>query len=287
MSFSYSLGGRVARRLAERAGVFREIYYTAGFSEPFEEYLSKWVTAYILTAPAVTAAAVALHSVLLGYPPVFSAVLSLLVITVYTLIYAAACLYYPVYKRYSRGMKIDSRLPYTLAYFASLAASGMGLDKVVENAVEVEEEKEIAREFSLFLTDTRLLGLDMLTALERRSSRSPSILLSLFLSGLRDAYIVAGNLYEYSAFIARRLLEFKRYELRKIASTVSVIAEAYVTLMVAAPLMFVVMLSIIGMLGGSIGGIPTTLLIAVILAVGAPASAAAILVMLDAVLSRV
>ncbi len=277
----------MAKRLAERAGVFREIYYTAGFPEPFEEYVGKWVTAYILTAPAVAAAAVALHSILLGYPPVFSAVLSLLVIVIYTLIYAAACLYYPVYRRYSRGTRIDSRLPYTLAYFAPLAASGMGLDRIAENVVDVEEEREIAREFSLFLTDTKLLGLDMLTALERRSSRSPSIMLSLFFSGLRDAYITAGNLYEYSAFVAQRLLEFKRYELRKIASTVSVIAEAYVTLMVAAPLMFVVMLSVIGMLGGSIGGLPTNLLIAVIMAIGVPASAAAILVMLDAVLSRV
>ncbi|MEM2794858.1 MAG: type II secretion system F family protein, partial [Thermofilaceae archaeon] len=182
---------------------------------------------------------------------------------------------------------IDSRLPYTLAYFASLAASGMGLDKIVENVADVEEEKEIFRELSLFLTDTKLLGLDMLTALERRSSRSPSILLSLFFSGLRDAYITAGNLYEYAAFTAQRLLDFKRYELRRITSTVSVIAETYVTLMVAAPLMFVVMLSVIGMLGGSIGGLPTNLLIAVILVIGVPASAAAILVMLDATLSRV
>lgn len=287
MSLGYSLSGQVARRLAERVGVFKEIYYTAGFSEPFEAYVSKWITAYIITVPAVTAVAAMFHSILLSYPPVFSAVLSLLIVAIYTLVYAAACLYYPVYKRYSRGVKIDSRLPYTLAYFASLAASGMGLDKIIENVVDVEEEKEIVREFSIFLTETRLLGLDMLTALERRSSRSPSILMSLFFSGLRDAYITAGNLYEYSAFTAQRLLDFKRYELRRITSTVSVIAEAYVTLMVAAPLMFVVMLAVIGMLGGSVGGLPTNLLIAVILVIGIPAAAAAILVMLDAVLSRI
>ena len=278
---------RLAERLSERAGVFRDVYYTAGFEEPFESYVAKLLLAYALTAPVAAALAVAVHMFVLRYPLFFALVLSFLVLVVFTLLFLLFALYYPVYRRYSRGVSVDSRLPYTIAYFSALAASGMELESIVERVVEVEEVKATRRELELFLTELRLLGLDALTALERRARMSPSIILSLFFAGLRDAYITAGNLYEYSAFMARRLLEIKRYELRRIVNTVSMLAEVYVTLMVAAPLMFVVMLSVIAMLGGSVGALPPQLLIAILVVVGTPASAAAILVALDGILSRV
>jgi flagellar protein FlaJ len=283
--WGWALG--LAKRLAESAGAFRDVYYTAGFEEPFESYLAKLIAAYAASAPAVAALAVVLHSLVLRYPPLFSAVLSFLVLVIYTLLFLMLALYYPVYRRYSRGVSIESRLPYTIAYFSALAASGMGLEGIVERVAEVEEVKATRRELELLLTELRLLGVDVITALERRSRLSPSVVLSLFFAGLRDAYVTAGNLFEYSSFMARRMLELKRYELRRIVNTVSMIAEVYVTLMVAAPLMFVVMLAVIAMLGGTVGGLPPQLLIALLLVVGTPASAAAVIVALDGVLSRV
>ncbi|MEM0024576.1 MAG: type II secretion system F family protein [Thermofilaceae archaeon] len=277
----------LAKRLSEKAGVFKEIYYTAGFEEPFESYLGKWLIAYIALTPAITAFLVYLHGLVLKYPLLFTIILTAIVLVIYTLLFTFLLLYYPVYRRYSRGVGIDSRLPYTIAYFAALASSGMGLEAIVERVAEVEEVKATRRELELFLTEVKLLGLDVLSALDRRSRASPSILLSLFFSGLRDAYITAGNLYEYAAFMARRLLEMKRNELRNIVNSISMVAEMYVTLMVAAPLMFVVMLAVIAMMGGAVGGLPPQLLIALILVVGIPASAAATLVILDGILSKV
>jgi len=277
----------LAKRLPGGFRALRDVYYTAGFEEPFESYVAKLVTVYTATAPAVAALAVVFHSLVLKYPPLFSAVLSFLVLVIYTLLFLMLALYYPVYRRYSRGVSIESRLPYTIAYFSALAASGMGLESIVERVVEVEEVKATRRELELLLTELRLLGVDVITALERRSRMSPSVVLSLFFAGLRDAYVTAGNLFEYSAFMARRLLELKRYELRRIVNTVSMLAEVYVTLMVAAPMMFVVMLAVIAMLGGAVGGLPPQLLIALLLVVGTPASAAGIIVALDGILSRV
>lgn len=276
----------LAKWLSERAGVFKDIYYTAGFSDPFEVYIGRCVIAYFATIPAVSAVAVAVH-VLVGYPLLFTVVLSFLVAVIYTLLYLLIVLYYPVYKRYSLGVSIDSRLPYTIAYFAALAASGMALEAIVERVEDVEENKATRRELQLFLTDLRLLGVDILTALERRSRFSPSVTLSLFFAGLRDAYMTSGNLYEFSAFTVKQLLEFKREELRRVLNSVAILSEVYVTLMVAAPLMFTVMLAVIAMLGGAVGGLPPQLILALTLIVMVPASAAAMLVMLDGVLSRV
>ncbi|RLE99670.1 MAG: hypothetical protein DRJ57_01990 [Thermoprotei archaeon] len=286
-SFSYAIAGQLAKRLSRRAGVFKDIYYTAGFSEPFDAYLSRCITAYLFTAPAVTITAFVLHSLILRYPLLFSAILTFLLLIIYSLLFLAFVLYYPVYRRHARGLKIDSRIPYTISYFAALAAAGMGIEALMERIAEVEDVKEVAREFALFLTDVKVLGFDVLTALERRSRMSPSIVLSLFFAGLRDTYITVGNLYEYAAFMARRLMELKRYTLRSVLNSISMVAEAYITLMVAAPLMFVIMLAIMGMLGGTIAGFPPQLIILILLVVGIPTSAIAVLLMLDGILSRV
>ena len=286
-SISYALAGGLAKRLSAKVGVFKDVYYTAGFSEPFDAYLSKCVTGYLFSAPLVLLAALIAHLRLLHYPLIFSIALSAIILVIYSLLYLAFVLYYPVYRRHSRGLKIDARIPYTISYFAALAAAGMGIERIIDRVVEVEEFKEVAREYALFLTDVRILGFDVLSALERSAARSPSIVLSIFFTGLRDTYITVGNLYEYASFMARRLMELKRYTLRNVINSISFIAETYVTLMVAAPLMFVIMLTIMGMLGGFIMGVPPQLLILLLLVVGIPASASAVIVMLDGVLSRV
>lgn len=286
MSLPYLLGSRVLRLAGERLRPFQEIYYTAGFSEVYEAYLGKWLMAYILATPLVASLSLALHQSL-GFPLPVSVVLTLIVLFAYSLVFLAACLYYPVYRRHSRGWTITARLPYTLAHFAVLASSGLGFTEILRMIRELEENREIEREVDLLLTDVELLGVDVLSALERAAARSPSAALSLFLSGLRDAYLTGGNLYSYTSFTTQRLLEMKRSELQRVTNTVAAISEMYVTLMVAAPLMFIVMLAIISMLGGTVGGLPANLLIAVLVLIGTPSFAAATLVMLDAALSRV
>jgi flagellar protein FlaJ len=286
VSLPYLLGSRVLRLAGERLRPFQEIYYTAGFSEVYEAYLGKWLMAYILATPLVASLSLALHQSL-GFPLPVSVVLTLIVLFAYSLVFLAACLYYPVYRRHSRGWTITARLPYTLAHFAVLASSGLGFTEILRMIRELEENREIEREVDLLLTDVELLGVDVLSALERAAARSPSAALSLFLSGLRDAYLTGGNLYSYTSFTTQRLLEMKRSELQRVTNTVAAISEMYVTLMVAAPLMFIVMLAIISMLGGTVGGLPANLLIAVLVLIGTPSFAAATLVMLDAALSRV
>ena len=287
MSLPYLLGKTITRLTGERLKAFRDIYYTAGFTDVWEVYLGKWLLAYLLSTPFAMTISLFIHEYVLRYSLPVALILTLVLLIPYTLIFLAFTLYYPLYRRHSRGWTITARLPYTLANFAVLASSGLTFTEALSTVRELEENKEIRREIDLLLTDLELLGYDVLTALERAARRSPSAALSLFLSGLRDAYITGGNLYSYASFSTQRLLELKRSELRRVTNTVAAISETYVTLMVAAPLMFIVMLAIIGMLGGTIAGLPVNLLISVLVLIGTPTFAAATLVMLDSALSKV
>lgn len=287
MSVSYLLGKTLLRVSKGRLRLFREIYYSAGFSDLYEVYLGRWLIAYLASAPFIAVLSAAFHHVILGYSYLASFILTVIVLFIYSLLFLAGCLYYPVFKRHSRGWNITARLPYTLANFAVLASSGLPLTETLRMVRDLEQSKDIRREIELILTDVELLGFDMLSALSRGAARSPSAALNLFLSGLRDAYITGGNLYSFASFTTERLLELKRSELRRVTNTVAAISEMYVTLMVAAPLMFIVMLAIMGMLGGTVGGLPVNLLISILVIIGTPTFAAVTLVMLDSALSKV
>jgi len=274
------------RRLSNELATFKGIYETAGFSDPYEHYLCRQMAIYLVTVALVYISLTAIHHSVLGYGLPLSLVLSLILAVDYSLAYMALVLYYPLYKRYSTSIRIDARLPYTLSYMASLAASRAGLGSIINMAYDVEDAREVKRELGALLGDVTVLGLDALSALDRRVRRCPSTMFSMFFAGLREVYITSGDLFNYISFMAQRVLEFKRQMLSKISNSMALIAEFYITLAVVTPLMIMLELVVIGMLGGTFMGVPVSvLMIAVAIFIGA--ASIATLIMLDGVLSRV
>lgn len=283
---SYRLLGRQLRKLEERLAPFKEIYDSAGFSEPFIIYLSRWILIGIVAVPSFYVFMFIIHTEILHIWVGFSAILATILATVLALVLVLAVLYYPVYRRYSMRLKIDSQLPFTVGYMAAIASAGISAERMIERAAEVENIKELAYMFTHIVRDIRILGLDTLSALERAASRSPSMLLATFLTGIRDTFITSGDLKSFTIFTARRFIQNKINALRNVVNTLGILAEMYITMMVAAPLMLVIMLSVMSILGGNIMGLPPILIIFLLLMILVPSSAMVILVVIDGVLSR-
>ena len=288
MSFiAYKLFGGISKRWEKNLPSFKAVYESSGFEDPFFIYLAKVLTVSFLGAPVVFALTLPLHMDIMKLPPLRSFLASLVLSAFYMIISMALGLYFPVYVRYSRKERIDASLPYTISYMASIASAGIGVERLLEEAAEVEPVEAIKRELALILRDIKILGFDTATALARAAERSPSLNFNIFFSGLRDTFITSGDLREYLMFMARRMIEDKISTLRSLTSSLAVIGEVYVTAMVAAPLMLVVMMIIMAMLGGTVGGVPPLLIVYVLTFVLVPAAAIAILVMVDAILSKV
>jgi hypothetical protein len=77
-------------------------------------------------------------------------------------------------------------------------------------------------------------------------------------------------------------MKLKRIALRRFSDTLSVLAEFYVTLMVAGSLIFVVMLAVMAMLGGGGTGLfDPRLLLYLLTYIGLPVGSIVFLIILD------
>lgn len=284
---AYKLLGGLADRVANSLSFMRRIYLASGLSEPYEIYISLALFVTFFVSPLVFVISLFLHIFFLKMDFILALVASLLLFFVASMMVFTLFLYYPVYRVYSRRVSIEANLPFSVAYMAALASAGLGVERLIERSVTVETNKELRKEFTLLLKDIRLLGLDTATALTRRVDRSPSLTLALLLIGIRETYLTSGDLKNYLLYTAQRLIAEKTSRLRNIVNSLSMLAEVYTTMMVAAPLMFVVMLIIMSALGGQIFGLPPTVLIFILTFVVMPFSAMGIYIAIDGILSKV
>ncbi|QOJ79555.1 type II secretion system F family protein [Infirmifilum lucidum] len=274
-------------RFLQLAEPFRQYYERAGFNDPFETYILNVARALVLLLITSAVVLTLIHVSLFNMNPLLALPASLLLTFATTAIFTGLALYYPVYRTYSRRVSIEKDLPFTVAYMASLASSGMGLERLLERVAVYETNRELRRELFLTLRDIKALGLDTLTALARLASRSPSALLSSFILALREAYATSGDLKSVLMHYAKLMLDEKTQRLRSLVNTLSMLAEVYTTMMVAAPLMFITMLIVMNVLGGGVLGLSPDILILVLTFIVIPFSALGIYIAIDGLMSRV
>ncbi len=156
---------------------------------------------------------------------------------------------YPDLKASGRRSDIEKKLPYAVSYLATLASAGVSpvfMFRIIANQRGVYGE--VAREFGLILRDILVFGRDLLSALERASRRSPSLRFRDFLESFIATVRSGGSLQHFLEVESERLLEERRVKVRELADRVGMMAEFYVVLFVVAPLIFVVMSSVMSSL---------------------------------------
>jgi flagellar protein FlaJ len=145
----------------------------------------------------------------------------------------------------------------------------------------------IIDESRIITRDVELLGLDIVTALERASKRTKSERFKELLEGFKATIHSGGDLLSFLMDKSRESMRLKRLALRKFSDNLGVISEFYVTLLVAGPLIFVVLLSVMAMLGGAGGGVLNPILLLTLLTyIGIPVGSVIFIIILDALLPK-
>ena len=83
---------------------------------------------------------------------------------------------------------------------------------------------------------------------------------------------------------AKALMDSSRITARQLLDTLGGIAEAYISMMVVFPLLVIVMLSIMGMIGGNLGGFGILFLMQLMTYLAIPALALILLLLLDSIM---
>jgi flagellar protein FlaJ len=185
------------------------------------------------------------YSLVLG--TIFAVIFSLLFFGGFTYI---AFLVYPNIIAGDRRRKIDASLPYAINYITSMSTAGITPAEVFrllgDSPIYGEcsvEARYIAREIDIF-------GRDLIDALRLMSASTPSARMKEFLQGAMASISSGGNLTDYFRTKANQYALENRQTQKLFLETLGLVAESYVTAVVAGMLFLIILQSIMSVLSG-------------------------------------
>jgi flagellar protein FlaJ len=266
--FAFKLFGHYAGKKRNKYAELRNALLTARMKVPFEVYLS---TAYLGSILAGILSAVFLslvtwalnipgmityrgaapdfiitlsqHALILG--TILAAVMSFAVIGGITFL---VFLLYPVYIAGNRKRNIDATLPYAINYVTAMSTAGIPPAEIFRQLASSTIYGESATEARFVALEIDLYGKDLIEALRLVSSTTPSFRMKEFLQGAMGCISSGSNLTEYFRNKAEQYALENRQTQKMFLETLGLIAESYVTAMVAGPLFLIILQSIMSIL---------------------------------------
>lgn len=240
-----------------------------------EEYLAvAWMNTTIAAVGSVVAALVAvlllafLHVDILTLLIIFALVAAIPVFLSYMYFFGLPIGYKgrPAAGARKRGRMIDKKISGALSFVSAMASADVPVDVIFKELSKQQVYGEVAKEAEWITRDTELLGMDILTAIRRAAGRSPSAKFQDFLQGVVTTSTSGGQLKPYFLMKAEQFEKEDRLEMRKKMETLGMLAESFVTVVVAFPLFLVVIMAIMALISkGSTGFILELLYVVVAL----------------------
>jgi flagellar protein FlaJ len=167
--------------------------------------------------------------------------------TVFTLILSYA---YPGMKASNRKIPIEGNLPYISSFLTLLSSSNVPPSTIFSSIARIETLKEVRQEFSNIIRDVEVFGEDLMNAILNNAKLTPNDKLRELLIGYVATIRTGGNPTDYLKVQSEAITRERLGKLDGMLETLSAIAEIYVMVLVAMPLLFVVLFATLGMIGG-------------------------------------
>jgi flagellar protein FlaJ len=192
--------------------------------------------------------------------------------------------FYPSYLADKRKREIEDEMPFLTGYMSILASAGVPPERMFESISALDTPLAASFEAKEIVRDVNLFGLDIVSALEKTSARTPSEKLKNVLEGVISTIHSGSNL---GAFLRARFkvaMRLKRLSLKKYSDNLSVLSELYVAILLTGPLLLAIMVSVMSVMGGgTIGIFSPEALLTLLTFIGIPVCALIFLVILDSV----
>ncbi len=153
--------------------------------------------------------------------------------------------YYPVTEKKTIGRKIDQELPFAVIHMSAISGSGIAPVEIFKIIGLGKEYPTLRKEFRKVLNQINLFGYDLITALNNSAKSAPSEKLSELFSGLSTSVTSGADLKEFFEKRSETLLLNYRLEREKYTRTVETFLDIYISIVVAAPMIFMLLLVMI------------------------------------------
>ena len=170
----------------------------------------------------------------------------------------------PSSKAKDRGRKIDKKMSAAMSFVSAMSSADVNVDQIFKELGRQKIYGEVAEEAAWITRDTELLGVDILTAIRRGAHQSPSKRFQDFLQGVVTTATSGGQLKPYFLLKAEQYEREAKLDALQRVETMGLMAETFVTVVVAFPLFLVIIIAIFAVIGGG-GAFMLTILWAIIL----------------------
>jgi archaellum biogenesis protein FlaJ (TadC family) len=281
---NYKIFIKIKNQYNEFYKEYYEIYEESGIENAFPEYNKKIINYSGGVSLLTLILSTFIHEVFFNISIISVLTSSIIIAILVFLTCSLIGLINPIYKREQAKSHLENNLVYSLSYMAVLSSSGMPIEKILERVSNVEDNPPLTRLTKKFLTEIKLLGVDVRTALRHIAEMSPSRALSKQIEGIRTTIITSGDLKTLLTYEVERQLQKKKEKLRNTLNTLVYIGELYVTLMVVTPVLFILMITILSIMGKTSHIGSSALQLNLIVFFGIPVMASAFILLLDIVL---
>ena len=264
---------------------FQTNYMTSGITTYLDDYIIRVKQFTIISFAAFFLVGALVYGFIFRMPLTRFLLGSIATALIGAAVTGAAFIYYPYYRTHESKTRLEDGLIYFLSYMTVLAASGMPIERILERITEVEENPPLIHLSKKFLMNIRLFGMDVRTALKDIAAMSPSKTLIKQIESIRTTIATSGDLKTLLQYEVDRQLQVKREKLKAKINTLVYIGELYVALMVVTPTLFIIIISILSILGSNVGGSAVTQLNLIVF-IGIPILAGVFIVLLDQTMGR-
>jgi flagellar protein FlaJ len=266
--FCWRLMGGWASAKSDDNQVLDEMLLKAHMKIRAEEYMAYVMTSTILAAIIGIAIGVGVGIILMGFMGV--AMIIRIVIAALAIILLPMMAYFilmgsPGSKAKSRARDIDKRLSAAMSFVSAMASADVNIDVIFKELSRQKVYGEIAAEAAWITRDTELLGSDILSAIKGAARRSPSSKFQDFLQGVITTSTSGGQLKPYFLLKAEEYQKENKLALKSQMETLGMLAESFVTVVVAFPLFLVLIMAIMAIVGGGDSSFMVTMLYVIVL----------------------
>ena len=148
-----------------------------------------------------------------------------------------------------RGQEIDRRIGAAMSFVSAMASADVNIDQIFRDLAQEKIYGAVAEEAAWITRDTELLGVDILSAIRAGANRTPSKRWQDFLQGVVTTATSGGQLKPYFLLKAEQYQRENKLDVLRRTETMGLLAETFVTVVVAFPLFLVIVIAIFAIIG--------------------------------------
>jgi len=168
---------------------------------------------------------------------------------------------YPMSEASSVQKRIAQELPFVTIHMAAIAGSNIEPTKIFRIIASSKEYPTIGAEVRKVVSQIEIYGYDLVTSLKNVAGRTSNKELSELFSGLATNIMGGGELKTYLEKKAENFLLDYKLERQKYADLAGTFMDVYISILIAAPLVLMMMFIVMNVAGLGLGGMSITFLL--------------------------